>query len=247
MLKKHVKTRVAAILTAICIFAFAGAASASDDERRVADQLGKMLVEQFKPETLELTISNGGSFIYGEATGALIENMRVDKIIVEAMLKAVPQEISLEKKYELADMIYFSKDTVILLEKDVNKFFVSNFDDVKGFTNLKCDFSPNGFTASGTFTAKFILTLSVNLKATGVMTLHRDGIYLENTSFFISGVKQPDSLTKQILKEINPLLEFKEDIPFPVTIKSIKMTDDRVIATGNPKRSFEGETWRYRK
>ena len=236
-----------ALVIAASIFLFTGASFASSEEHRVAEQLGRMLIEQFQPEALDLTISNGGSFVYGEATGARIEGMRVDKIIVEAMLKAVPPEISLEKKYELADMIYYSKGTVVLLEKDVNHYFVSSFDDVKGFTKLKCDFSPNGFTASGTFTAKFIITLSVNLKATGVMALHRDGIYLENTKFFISGVKQPDALANQIVKEINPLLEFKEDIPFPVSIKTLKMTDDRIVATGGPKRSFEGENWRYRK
>lgn len=219
--------------------------SASEAEMSVAAGLGGMLIEQFQPEKLEVTVSNGGSFVYAEATGAVIEDMRVEKIRVEAMMKEPPRDIRIEKKYELADLIYFSKGEVVLLEKDVNDYFVKNFEDIKGFTNMRCDFSTRGFSASGTFTAKFIFTFSVNLKATGVLSLRSDGIYLDDTEFFISNVKQPQYIAGQILKEVNPLLEFKEDIPFPVSLKKLTMTDTKVVATGYPKRFSGGEAWSY--
>lgn len=243
----HSKIKIAALAAIVMLLAFSAAACAQETEKKAAAAIGALLVQQYHPETLDVTVSNGGSFFYGLATGAVIENMRVDTIELEALLKALPAEISVQKKYELADMIHFSKGRIVLLEKDVNSYFVHNFDDIKGFTELKCDFAPSGFTASGTYTAKFILNFRVKLKATGVAALRKDGIYLEDTKFFIGGVRQPDALGSQIMKQINPLLDFKDDIPFPVSFKTLTMTDTRVVATGNPKCTFSGETWHYKK
>ena len=39
----------------------------------------------------------------------------------------------------------------------------------------------------------------------------------------------------------------QEDIPFPVQLKSLVMTDTQVTANGYPKRSFNGENWNYKK
>lgn len=234
-------------LSLFCLLFSADAACASDDEKKIAADIGKLIVEQFHPETVDLTVSSGGSFVYAEAAGCVIENMRVEQIAIEALLKDVPQEISIEKKYDLSDRIYFSKGKIILLEKDVNNYFVHHFDDIKGFTQLKCDFSPSGFTASGNYHAKFILNFNFRLKATGIVKLRKDGIYIENAAFYINGAMQPDYLAGKILEQINPLLDFKEDIPFPITLKTFTMTDTSAVANGYPKRSFSGESWSYRK
>lgn len=235
------------LLSLLCLLTAAGAACAYDSEKKIAADIGRLIVDQFHPETVELTVSSGGSFVYAEATGCIIENMRVEQIAIEAMLKDLPAEISIEKKYELSDRIYFSKGKIILLEKDVNNYFVSHFEDIKGFTKLKCDFSPNGFTASGNYHAKFIFNFNFKLKATGNVRLRKDGIYIEDAAFFIDGARQPDFLAKKILEQVNPLLDFKEDIPFPVQLKSLVMTDTQVTANGYPKRSFNGENWNYKK
>ena len=241
------RKKIVLLFSLLCLLLTAGSARASEAEKKIAADIGRLIVDQFHPEAVELTVSSGGSFVYAEAAGCVIENMRVDQIAIEAMLKDVPPQISIEKKYDLSDRIYFSKGKIILLEKDVNSYFVHHFDDIKGFTQLKCDFSPSGFTASGNYHAKFILNFNFKLKATGTVRLRSDGIFIEDAAFFIDGARQNDYLAKKILEQVNPLLDFKEDIPFPVQFKNLVMTDTQVTANGYPKRSFSGENWSYKK
>ena len=52
---------------------------------------------------------------------------------------------------------------------------------------------------------------------------------------------QPQAITDQIIKRVNPLVEFKE-IPFPVTFKIITMNETEAKMTGFPQKFKGGVT-----
>ncbi|MCE5201140.1 MAG: hypothetical protein LLF78_01305 [Synergistaceae bacterium] len=219
--------------------------SAGEAEKRVAKEIGGLLIEEFKPDSLKLKISDGGSFIWAEMVGANIEAIRIENMKLRAMLKEAPKQALSGDKYGLANLIMMSEGEVVLLEKDVNNYFLAGI-NTKGFSNLKFDFTPEGFSADGIFSAKFLFTIKIRLKAKGVLGLQADGVYLENTAIYVEGVKQPESLTSMIIGKVNPLLPFKK-IPFPVSFKKIKMTDTSAIMTSDPKPFTKGESWSWHK
>ncbi len=232
------------ILLAALIFIPSGA-SAGEHEKQIAKEIGNQLITLFKPDAVKVVISNGGSFAWAETKGAVIEGIRIDTMKLRAMLKEVPKSVDSNDKYMLANLIMMSEGEAVLLEKDVNDYFLKGV-DTKGFTNLKFDFTPSGFVANGLFTAKFIVTIRIRLMAKGVLGMRPDGVYLEKTNIYVENVKQPDSLTNMILDRINPLLPFTK-IPFPVKFKSITMDDNAAVMTSNPKLFTDGESWSWKK
>ncbi len=236
------------ILLIIMLFFTVAAPSrlyAAEQEKYIAEEIGSLLVSLFQPDSITVKISNGGSFAWAETTGAHIEGIRIEKIKLMAMLKEIPKKIRPEDKYELANLIHMSYGELHLKEKDVNDYFLSGV-DTRGFSNLHFDFTPKGFRANGLFSAQFIFKIRIRLRAQGVLGLREDGIYLENTSIFVEGVKQPDGITNMILGKVNPLLPFKK-IPFPVYFKKIAMTDTEAVLTSDPKSFTFGESWSWHK
>lgn len=233
------------IFSLIFIIISPAASNAGEQEKRLAEEIGTMLVTLFQPDSITVKISNGGSFAWAETEGANIDGIRIDKMKLMAMLRDIPKKVGTENKYELANLIHMSYGELHLKEKDVNNYFLSGI-DTRGFSNLHFDFSPNGFKANGLFSAKFIFNIRIRLSAQGVLGLREDGVYLEDTSIFVEGVKQPDSLTKMIIGRVNPLLPFKK-IPFPVYFKKITMTDSEAILTSEQKPFTFGESWSWHK
>lgn len=219
--------------------------SAGEKEKRTAEEIGSLLVSLFHPDSIIVKISNGGSFAWVETSGASIDGIRIDKMKLMAMLKSFPKTIQSEDKYELANLIHMSYGEAHLREKDVNDYFLRGV-DTSGFSNLKFDFTPQGFKANGLFSAKFIFDIRIRLSAKGVLGLREDGVYLENTSIFVEGIKQPETLTNMIIGKVNPLLPFNK-IPFPVSFKKITMTETEAIMTSNPQPFDEGELWTWQK
>jgi len=242
---KSMKKILFLILTIILIALPSTASNAGEQEKRFAQEIGSMLVTLFQPDSITVKISNGGSFAWAETEGANIDGIRIDKMKLLAMLRDVPQKIGTENKYDLANVIHMSYGELHLKEKDVNNYFLNGI-DTKGFSNLHFDFTPNGFIANGLFSAKFIFNIRIRLRAQGVLGLRNDGVYLENTSIFVEGVKQPDSITKMIVDRVNPLLPFKK-IPFPVYFKKITMTDSEAVLTSEQKPFSAGESWSWHK
>ncbi|MEG1798761.1 MAG: DUF2993 domain-containing protein [Synergistaceae bacterium] len=216
------------------------------DTGRVEEMVGKLLVREFAPDSIYVQATNGGSFLYAKASGIVLEGVRIDNISISAMMKGMPGEAQTRDKYGLSDMIYMSRGEIVLLTKDINDYFMKTMDTVKGFKNLKCVFSKDGFKISGVYTAKFIFTFNIRLSATGKLGIKEDGLHLVDTSFFIDGVRQPDMITKRLLAEINPLIKRKK-IPFPVRLDEVKMSSDKIIITGQPRPLDSGSTWKYTK
>ena len=208
-----------------------GMAKASTD-LAVAEDITQLLAKKFNPESVSVTVL--GSHAYAEMKGAVISRIRVDTIRLDALLNSTPK-ITGDVK-DLAQYIALSKGELVLLEKDVNAYFAKN--EKKGFKNLKFDFIPEGFTASGLYSGTFIVNINIRLNAEGTLALRPEGIDLDKVTIFVEGVKQPSALTNHIVSKINPLLEFKE-IPFPVTFKKIAISDTKAVLTGLPK-PFEG-------
>lgn len=235
------------ILLGIAIFTFSAAASAGQQEKNLAEGIGGMLVELLQPDSLEVRISDGRNFAWAEAYGGKMDKIRVESMKLRAMLSdRLPKDVDRKDKYALAKMILMSQGEMVLLEKDVNALFASGL-DTKGFSNLAFDFRPQGFKAEGLFSTQLIVPLRIRLRAEGVLGLQPDGVYLEDTTFFVEGVTMPESMVKSmVLDKVNPLLSFKE-IPFPIEFKSIAMDNDAVVLSGAPEPFPAGETWRYKK
>lgn len=234
------------ILTALCVLLlpFAPGEAASEESRKARD-MGLRLIELFSPESINVTISDGGSFAWVEAKGAIIDKIRVDDLKLRAMIKNTGETFDIKDKDALAKQILMSQGELTLLEKDVNKLFSGEI-ETKGFSDLVFDFKPGGFTANGVFTAQFLFTIKIRLRALGNLALHHDGIYIENVKIYTEGVQTPDGLVKMVTDRINPLLSF-EKIPFPTEFKEVTMTEDAAILTGAPKKFEGGKSWQWQK
>lgn len=234
------------ILTAICflLLSLSSDASAAGEDRK-AREIGSRLVELFTPESLKITISDGGSFAWIEAKGAVIDKMRIDDLKLRALIKNDGERIDPNDKDALAKQILMSRGELTLLEKDVNKLFTGDI-ETKGFSKLAFDFRPKGFKAQGIFTAQFLFTIRINLRAEGNLALQPDGVYIENVKIFTEGVQTPDGLVKMVTDRINPLLSF-EKVPFPTEFKEVVMTDDAAILTGYPEPFEGGKNWEWKK
>lgn len=223
---------------------FPAQVNADTDYQRARD-IGELLVELFTPESIEVTVSDGENFAWIEATGAVIDKMRVENLKLRAMIKNSDEPIDKKDGRALAKLILMSRGELTLLEKDVNKLFQGEI-ETKGFSNLVFDFEPTGFKAEGLFTATFIFTIRIRLRALGTLALQDDGIYIENVKIYTEGVQQPDGLVSMITGRINPLLSFSK-IPFPIEFKKLEMTEDAVILTGYPEPFKGGKTWIWHK
>jgi hypothetical protein len=238
------KKVLTAALVMMALVAFPSQVLAGAHEKNIARQIGNLLITQFQPESIKVTISNGGSFAWVEATGMKIEKIRIENMKLRALLKDIPQKVGSNDKYDLASLIMSSKGEMVLAEKDVNNYFRSN--NNSGFSKLKFNFTPQGFSAQGLFSTTVVFNLHIRLKATGVLGLENDGIYLEDTSIYVEGLKQNDDLVDFIIGRVNPLLPFKK-IPFPVEFKKIYMTNNAAVVTSDPQPIGNGESWSWHK
>ncbi|MEG1641493.1 MAG: hypothetical protein RR272_00125 [Synergistaceae bacterium] len=208
---------------------------ASSKEKEYAEKLGQTLNAIFTPDDIKVTIN--GKYAWIETVGAKIDHIRIEKIIFKAKLKDELDKL-LQDKPE--DAIEFAEGELILLEKDVNNYFIK--EDVKDFKDLSFDFTKDGFKGKGAYMGDFTLGLKVNIGTTGNLALEKDGIYFRNTDLYIVNVKQPREISSLIINKINPLLNFK-DIPFPVKFKELKMTEEAIILTSFPQKIVNGATW----
>lgn len=232
------------LIFALLLYVFFLPSPACAVDNKLPRELGEMLIEHFSPESVTVTISDGGNFTWVEAKGAIIDKMRVDDLKLRAMIKTINGSVRSGDKYDLAKMILMSQGELTLLESDVNALFKGD-DDVSGFSDLSFSFLPNGFTANGIFTAQFLLTIRIRLRAEGVLALRSDGIYIEKIKIFTEGVQTPDGLVKMVSDRINPLLSF-EKLPFPVEFKEIRMGNKAAVLTGFPKPFEGGRSWSWK-
>lgn len=232
-----------ALLSAL-FFSFTAGAEAAGEAQK-ARVMGQRLVELFTPESISVTISDGGGFAWVEAKGAVIDKIRVEDLKLRAMIKNDGEKFDMNDKDALAKQILMSRGELTLLEKDVNKLFSGDI-ETKGFSNLVFDFKPDGFTANGVFTAQFLFTIKIRLRAHGNLALQPDGVYIENVKIYTEGVPTPDGLVKMVTDRINPLLSFSK-IPFPTEFKTVIMNDSAAVLTGNPEKFEGGKTWRWNK
>jgi len=220
--------------------------SISNAEVRIEEEVGKLLIQEFNPEKLTVQATAGGSFLYAKATGITIDGVRMESVSMYAMMRETPKDVAQEGKYKLADLIHYSRGEIIFLEKDFSDYTSKETEDIKGFKDLKCDFSREGIKVSGVYTAKFLFTFNIRLEAHSKLEFNEKGLYLTDTALYVFGVKQPKYITNQLLERINPLIE-KDRIPFPIRMTDIIYEDDRVVITGNPKPLKNADVWSYKR
>ena len=220
--------------------------SISNAEVRIEEEVGKLLIKEFNPEKLTVQATAGGSFLYAKANGITIDGVRIDSVSMYAMMKETPKDVAQEGKYKLADLIYYSRGEIVFLEKDFSDYTSKETEDIKGFKDLKCDFSSEGIKVSGVYTATFLFTLNIRLEAHSKLEFNDKGLCLKDTTLYVSGIRQPKYITNQLLKQINPLIE-KNRIPFPVRMTDIIYGNDRVVITGNPKPLKNADVWNYKR
>ncbi|MDR0654452.1 MAG: hypothetical protein LBG12_14265, partial [Synergistaceae bacterium] len=198
----------------------------------MATALAEKLGGEFNPESLSVKVL--GNRAYAEAGGVFLSGVRVDKLKIEAML--ISSEIPDGDAGSLTSIIGYSWGEVTLLAGDVNDYFREN--ESRGFSDLKVEFSPDGFKASGVFTTSLLFTFRIMISASGKFGLRQDGVYIEDAMVYIQNVRQPGFLVKEVMERANPLLEWRE-IPFRVVFKTIAMTEHSVTMSGAP-RDFDG-------
>lgn len=216
-------------------------AHAGVSDAEMAGRMAFLLGESFSPDSLTVTVKE--SRAYAEMKGVVMSGIRIDAMRLNALLTNKDAVLSGDVD-ALASLIGYSRGEIVLLEEDVNAYFALN--EQSGFSNLRFDFSPSGFTANGVFSADFIFTLRIRLAAKGVLELGRDGVYLEDVSIYVENVKQPEMLTKQIISRVNPLLEFS-DIPFKVAFDTVTMDDTSAKMSGSPEKISGGSTAEWKK
>jgi hypothetical protein len=239
---KHLKrngTRSGKIAVFAALFVFCLAmlspleARAAVSDMQMAQHIASLLGEKFSPESVTVTVRESRAF--AEMKGAVLSEIRIDTMRLDALLTNLDQPLS-DDAESLASLIGYSRGEIALLESDVNDYFNDN--DTRGFSNLVFDFEPGGFRANGIFSATFLFTIRIRLAATGTLALGSDGVYLDNVKIYTEGVKQPDMLTSQVLSRVNPLIEWSS-IPFKVEFKEISIDDEAARMTGYP-RPIEG-------
>lgn len=235
-----------ALICAILISLQAGAAWAGEAELAAASNIGGMIRDQLSPESIEVTVAEGGRDAWVECTGAVMSGIRTESLKLRAALKSMPDKKTASSGTALADLITSSKGEMVLTAADVNRYFASA-QEIRGFTGLNFKFSPSGYTAKGNYELNALfMKINLKLEAKGRLGLRPDGIYLEETQLFAEGMKQPDSVTSAVVGRINPLLAFSR-ISFPVEFKTIKMTDSEAVLSGSPEKMTQGERWSWKK
>ncbi|MCF0248105.1 MAG: hypothetical protein HUJ86_05790 [Synergistes sp.] len=233
------------LCAALIAAAAASPAAAGESERKAAEMIGTRLFDLVHPESIKVTVTNGKKKAWVECTGANFSGLRFATMKIEADLNKMPDKVTGGAE-ALSKYIKSSRGELRLLEKDVNKYFRTKETD--NFSNLKFNFKPGSYEATGKFSADTKLKkISFDMKALGKLGMHSDGIYLEDTKIYTGIIKQPDFIVNLVLsKAVNPLLRFSE-IPFPVKFKKLEMTDDAVFLTGEPKKISEGDTWQRKR
>jgi hypothetical protein len=198
----------------------------------MASSLAEKLGDEFDPESLSVKVRDNHA--YAEARGIFLSGVRVDTLKIEAMLTS--SEVPEGDAESLASIIGYSWGEVTLLESDVNGYFKEH--ESRGFSDLEVEFSPEGFRASGIFTASLLFTFRIKIAASGKFGLRPDGVYIEDAMIYIQNVRQPGFLVREMMERANPLLEWSE-IPFRVVFKTIAMTDRSATMSGAP-RDFDG-------
>lgn len=235
-----VKRFFAAAFT-LLLFALPCCAAPAPTDKEMAAHMAKLLGGEFSPDNLTVTVKD--SHAYAEMTGAIVSGIRIDTMRLEAVITG-RQNPLVDDVDALASLIGYSRGEIVLTEKDVNAYFAVN--EKSGFSKLTFDFTPSGFRASGIFSADFIVKLRIRLAAEGVLALKGDGVYLDKVSIFVEKLKQPASLTNQIVARVNPLIEWRS-IPFKVEFRKITMDETSARMTGNPRKFEGGSTASWKK
>ncbi|MDO5115737.1 MAG: DUF2993 domain-containing protein [Synergistaceae bacterium] len=233
-----------AAFTAAAALLSASAAFASPGEYAAAERIGTALMEELTPESISVTVAPGGDVAWIDCAGASMSGIRIESLRLEAELKELPR--GEEEGAELMKMISGSRGEMTLLERDVNAYFAGER-EIRGFTGLKFDFTPKGYSAEGNFEADLsIVTINLALNAQGRLGLREDGVYLEDTVIYAEGLRQPEAVTSLVTDRVNPLLSF-DKIPFPVEFTKLTMSDGDLLLTGSPGRSGQGERWSWKR
>ncbi|MCF0248106.1 MAG: LmeA family phospholipid-binding protein [Synergistes sp.] len=233
------------IICSVLLLTAAMPAFAGEAEKKAAEIIGTNLVTLLSPETIEVTVADNGKNAWIECIGADLSGVRIDSMKLNADLTSLPKDDSASAE-ELSKYITSSRGEIRLLESDVNNYFASGKSS-GNFSDLKFDFKPAGYYASGKFSANLVfINVDLDLEANGKLGLHPDGVYLEKTEITTQGMKQPDNIVSLVTNSVNPLLSF-EKIPFPVTFKRLEMKDKEVMLTGEPKKLSGGNTWRQKR
>ena len=239
-MKQLLRITAFTLMTLLVFSLPATALAEKTEEYEYAEAVGSLISILFTPEQTEVTVQGKSAWI--KATGAKLDNIRAEKIIFRANFKEdVKKTVKNRKPEEILKNIDFAEGELVIFEKDINSFFAG--EEIKGFTNLSFDFTPSGYRAKGDYKSDFTFGRSLHLEVTGNLAPMSDGIYFAGTDIYINGSKQPGKLSEIIISTINPLLSYK-DIPFKIEFKEIKMDDNSITATSDPKMIDGGSTWK---
>lgn len=233
----HFKYVLAAALFVLAIMFFPAPSQASDYD--TAKHIATLLGEEFKPEYISVTVKE--SKAYAEMRGSVMSGIRIEMMRLDALITGSTEDLSGDVD-SLADLIGYSKGELVMLEKDVNDYFAKN--DTKGFSNLSFDFTEEGFKANGLLSLQMIFTINIRLAATGKLALTSDGVILDDVAIYAENFKQPEILTNEVTRRVNPLISWSS-IPFKVEFKEVTMDDTSAKMTGYPEEiTGDSFTWR---
>lgn len=240
MIKRSYLVWVLFIMSALMLSALSSAAFAEVSDMELAEHIARLLANEFTPEEISVTVSEGSA--YAQMRGGVMSKIRIDEMKLDAVLTGRDLPLS-DDIHSLSSLIGYSRGEIVLLERDVNAYFEEN--ETSGFSGLKFDFTPTGFTAEGVFTTDLLITLNIDLAASGVLTLKKDGVHIDSVKIYTQGIKQPDLIANEVVERVNPLVGW-DQIPFRVDFKDLEMDDTSAKMTGYPEPLDEGETYVWR-
>ena len=111
-------------------------------------------------------------------------------------------------------------------EKELNGLFQKKKMPIK---NPKLDLGKGDVTFTGTYQ---VGRLGSNLKLVGEFTVKNEtDLWLHAKKAWVSGIPLPSAILNQILKLLNPLINFS-DMPFSPRVKKFEIKNDAITLTG---------------
>ena len=219
-------------------------------------KLVKALAKALDPESMTVTFVDGPKE-NGDISGLYLDivgpsagtDYRLDRFSLSgALVRLTPPS-----QWDAGDLKTFrpSKweglfNAELLLKESTAREALALFSRTQGdeqWRNLSLDFRPGKILLEGTYRVNGGMRAAFKI-TTGLELRGGRQIWLANPEVQINNDEQTQAIRSKI-QEINPPADF-DKLGIPLVLRTIKITDRELrIATGQPPRPLDGDTWKY--
>jgi len=216
--------------------------------------LFKAFAEGLKPESMEMILDEEPDVtgrvrrLYLDLLGCELGDVRIERLEIEALDTRFTDPQGWESPGpDVVDMLSVNARAAIL-ESDVNRAIAdAAFGDDDGhWHDLSLDFRKSGVYAKGYYTIRFLFTLDILIELEGRFGIvGGKQVWLEDYTMKVNRVDLPEVLTDRAVSQIQPIIDL-EGFIFPLTLKTIVQTDDRVVLESRMlPQKFDGIRYCY--